>query len=104
MPEDVKCPVRGHNHFLPVVPDPERYDLVIARCGDRVVYRASSAPPRANDAGLLDSMTVTQLRALPEWDDVPSPKPSVKSKIIKAILEVRKNAKPYEYEVRSYKE
>lgn len=39
-PKTVKCPLRGHKHDLPLIPHPDRPDLVIARCGDRDVYQA----------------------------------------------------------------
>jgi len=39
-PKTVKCPLRGHKHDLPLVPHPDRPDLVIARCDNRDVYQA----------------------------------------------------------------
>lgn len=104
MPKNVNCPVRWHSHLLPIETDPERPNMVIARCGDRIVYRASGHDHLAQEAGLLDSMTVPQLKGLPEWEDVPSPKPQVKDEIIDAILQVRRTAKPFKYQVPSYKE
>ena len=47
----VACPVRWHKHKLEVKPSPDRPDLVVAYCGERIVYQAgkpkapvSSAP------------------------------------------------------------
>ena len=42
-PKTVACPLRGHNHDLVLTPHPDRPDLVIARCGDRVVYQAPAS-------------------------------------------------------------
>lgn len=42
--EAVQCPVRGHSHKLQLVPHPETPGLVVAFCGDRMVYQASENP------------------------------------------------------------
>jgi len=105
---NVSCPVLRHKHILPLEPDPERPDLVVAYCGGRVVYRASRQDLLADEAGELDSLTIAELRHLPEWRDVQAPKPTKKDEIVEAILQVRASrdvpAGSYNYFVPTYKE
>jgi hypothetical protein len=42
-PKTIKCPLRGHRHELPLIPHPDRPDLVIAQCNGRDVYQTSSS-------------------------------------------------------------
>ena len=101
--KNTPCPIRGHTHTLPLEAHPERPDLVVARCGDRIVYQAS-VNEHLTDAGYLESYTVSELKNLPEWDDVKSPKPYTKDGIIRAILEIRNSPRSFEYKVPDYKE
>jgi len=49
-PKTVRCPLRGHNHELPLIPHPNRPDLLIAQCSGRDVYQArTSDTPRPVD-------------------------------------------------------
>lgn len=106
MIKTVNCPIRGHNHSLPLVPDPSRPDLVIAKCGDRIVHREAAISKTAGEFGYLLKMTVAQLTSLAEWDQVESPRPSKKADIVEAIMKVRSQvpAQTPGYIVPDYKE
>jgi len=106
--KDINCPVRGHTHAIKLEQDPDRSDMVVGRCGDRIVYRSSAREHLADEAGDLYSLTVTELKRLPEWNAVQTPRPTKKDEIVEAILKLRTSrdsqAGPFNYFVPSYKE
>lgn len=51
--------------------------------------KAPKAEPKGKASDDLDSLTVAELKALPEWDLIPEPRPTIKSKIVKALREAR---------------
>jgi hypothetical protein len=55
------------------------------------LVKAPDAPAEEppDKAAHLESLTVEQLRSLPEWDEVEPPRPTKKDEIVKAILEVK---------------
>lgn len=44
-----------------------------------------------DEAAHMETMTVAQLKSLPEWDEVEPPRPSTKGDIIAAILAIRES-------------
>lgn len=51
---------------------------------------------QAGERAKLEKMSVPNLRKLPEWAEVESPKPTKREKIVDAIMQVRANQKKAE--------
>jgi len=44
--QTVKCPIKGHKHELELKEHPERSDLWVAYCGDRIVIQTAKKYPK----------------------------------------------------------
>jgi len=55
------------------------------------LVKGENAPPEEapDHAAHLETLTVAQLKALPEWGEVEPPRPSTKPEIVAAILAIR---------------
>jgi hypothetical protein len=55
------------------------------------LVKGKNKPPEdpPDKAAHLETLTVEQLKSLPEWDEVEPPRPTKKDEIVKAILEVK---------------
>lgn len=42
----VRCPVRGHKHFLELIPSEDDPEFLVAFCGDRAVHKETAFPNR----------------------------------------------------------
>lgn len=88
----VKCPIRGHKHEIQLLPHPTKRGRLVARCENVSVYETDYQPEKpARMVPRLDTMTVSELKKLPEWTRVPSPRPTKKREIVEAIINIRAN-------------
>lgn len=69
--------------MLELTPHPQKTSRLVGKCGGVPVIETSVLPDR------LEDMTVSELKNLPEWAQIESPRPTTKRAIVAAISKIR---------------